>query len=366
MTDRAGEGGIGGKVKARIALLRARWPWFDHVMRVNDHYEVVRGKILAGAVTYFGFLSFFPLLALGFFVIGYVKQVYPDSEDALKTAIDQVLPGIISDKPEPPPGKISFQQIQDAKAAAGVIGLVGVLYSGLGWISGLREGLTGAFAVSTARKRNFFLGKAVDIAMLVTIGLVLVVSVAISSVIGGFAASILDLLGLPGVAGSVLLWVVALVIGVAASSLLFYTMYRLLPPVSLPGKALWQGAVFAAVGFELLKQIVVQVLGGVGGSAFAPLALSVTLVVWINYFSRLTMYGAAWAYTSPAAARAREASIVTPRLLSDGADTTVRVLAPAGQRGGSRAIAVVRPVAVFGGIALALRAWVKRDKRRHP
>jgi hypothetical protein len=62
---------------------------------------------------------------------------------------------------------------------------------------------------------------------------------------------------------------------------------------------MWRGALFAAVGFELLKLIVVNILGHVGGTSFAPLALAVTLLVWINYFSRLVMYGASWAMTAP-------------------------------------------------------------------
>ena len=38
------------------------------------------GDQLAGAITYFGFLSFFPLLALGFSVVGYISYVYPSAQ----------------------------------------------------------------------------------------------------------------------------------------------------------------------------------------------------------------------------------------------------------------------------------------------
>lgn len=365
MSGREGTGDIVDRIKAIIADLRARWAWFDHLLRMLEHYKTVRGNMLAGAATYFGFLSFFPILALAFFVVGYVNQVYPESEDVLKTAINEVLPGIISDRAEPPPGKVSFAQIQDAKTVAGVVGLAGVLYSGLGWISGLREGLSGAFSVPTTRKRNFVLGKGTDLVMLLAIGLVLVVSVAVSGLIDGFAETILDLVALPGPVGSILLWLVALVIGVAASSLLFFSMYRLLPPDTLPSKALWQGAVFAAIGFELLKQLVVQVLGSVGGSAFAPLALSVTLVVWINYFSRLAVYGASWAHTSKAAQDARAGAIAEPGLLTHDADSTVQVLTSAGSQSTPARIATaLRPVVVFGSIAAAVWAWVRSEQGR--
>jgi len=90
---------------------------------------------------------------------------------------------------------------------------------------------------------------------------------------------------------------------------------------------LWQGALLGAVGFEVLKLLVVNLLGSVGGNAFAPLAIAITLVVWINYFSRLVIYGAAWAYTAvptsttQVAAAEAEAVAMAPVLVSPGRAT---------------------------------------------
>ncbi len=289
--------GIGAKVKARLARARERYPWFDHVMRMNEHYGNVEGNLLAGAVTYFGFLSFFPVLALAFAVVGYVSVAYPDVRDSLATAIEQVFPGIVSQTDQE--GKISLEQIESAKAAAGVVGFVGVLYSGLGWLSGLRRALLEAFVVPDFSKPSFVKGKAVDLMVLAILGAVLIVSVGMSGVAKGLTDRIVDLLGLSGSwVGAPLVWAVGIVLGLAASTLLFYVMFRILAAPALPSKALWQGALLGAMGFEGLKLLVVNVLGGVGGSAFAPLAIAITLVVWINYFSRLVIYGAAWAFTA--------------------------------------------------------------------
>ena len=48
---------------------RARWPLVDHGGRAIAHYGEVLGSQLAAGVTYFAFLSFFPLIALGFVLI---------------------------------------------------------------------------------------------------------------------------------------------------------------------------------------------------------------------------------------------------------------------------------------------------------
>ena len=60
-----------------------------------EHYGEVKGSALAASVTYFAFLSFFPILALAFAVIGLVSRAYPDADDDLLTAINDVLPGLV-------------------------------------------------------------------------------------------------------------------------------------------------------------------------------------------------------------------------------------------------------------------------------
>jgi membrane protein len=288
------------RIKARVQAARERFPFLDHLFLMVAHYNKIEGNVLAGAATYFGFLSFFPILALAFAVVGYVSVAYPDAavRENLVTAIEQIFPGIVSSSDAE--GTISLTDIEDSKAAAGIIGFVGVLYSGLNWISGLRTALQDAFEIPRDQKGNFFVGKGIDLLALTVIGAILIVSVGIAGVVRGLADTMLGWVGLTDtLIGPPLIWMLAVVLGVASSTVLFFVMYKLLGRPSLPAKALWQGAVFGAVGFEALKLILVNVLGGVGGSAFAPLAIAITLVVWINYFSRLIVYGASWAMTSP-------------------------------------------------------------------
>jgi membrane protein len=296
---------MAGGVKARIEALRERWPLLDHAMAMNEHYTRVEGSLLAGAVTYFGFLSFFPLLALGFAVVGYISGAYPDARDHLVTAVEQIFPNIVSRNGAG--NTISLNDIENAKAAAGVIGFAGVLYAGLNWVSGLRNALETAFRVPRREQPNFVVGKLIDVGALILIGMILILSVGIAGIVKGAADDILAAVGLADSAiGTPLIWTVGVVLGIAASTLLFFVMYKVLGRPDIATRAIWQGAFFAAVGFEALKVIVVNVLGKVGGTSVASLAIAVTLVVWINYFSRVTVYGAAWSMTSRSALRAAE------------------------------------------------------------
>jgi len=287
-----------GGFKARLEAARAKNAWVDHVLSMNEHYGNIQGNVLAGAVTYFGFLSFFPILAIAFAVVGYVSATFPDARENLVTAIEQLFPGIVSDTGDP--GTISLQQIESASATAGIIGFITLLYTGLGWVSGLRLALETAFEVPKPDKRRFVVGKAIDLGALAAIGVFMIISVGIAGTIRAAAGDILEIVGIDDTAlGEPLLWALGVALGLLASTVLFYAIYRILGHPSVPRRTLWQGALLGATGFELLKLLVVYVIGSVGGSAFAPLAIAVTLAVWINYFSRLIVYGAAWAMTSP-------------------------------------------------------------------
>lgn len=358
--DERGKQGLADKVKARLAAARRRWPLFDHAMATQEHYTAVNGSVLAAGATYFGFLSFFPILALAFYVAGKVSAVYADANEAVSKAITSVLPGIIAE--EPAAGKITLEQIQDAANIAGIVGLIGVLYSGLGWLSGLRGALVTAFGVPPSEKPNFVVGKLSDLVTLALVGIVMVASVGLSGAIRGFADDILEWVGMPGLLGTVLLQAITIALGLVASTVLFYAIYRLLPKPPIPNGAIWRGAIFGAIGFEALKALVIYVLGSVGGSPFAPLALSITLVVWINYISRLTVYGAAWSYTDAAAVAYRRAddrhrfsrpaaTIVDERGLDDPVLT---------RSAGERLVAAARPVAVLGLLAIGVRELIRR------
>src|SRR4051812_23214677 len=93
----------------------ARWPLLGHVLRMNKHYGKVRGASLAGAVTYFGFLSFFPLIALAFSVVGFIADD-PQARANIQDALEDAFPSLIGTGP----GQIDVEAIANAKVGAGI------------------------------------------------------------------------------------------------------------------------------------------------------------------------------------------------------------------------------------------------------
>jgi membrane protein len=272
----------------------------DHARRAWRHYVDRDGSTLAAAVTYFAFLSLFPLLALSFAAVGLVATVVPDAQDALTASLRALFPGMVGSER----GQLSLTQIRAAAGPAAGIGIVTVAYSGLSWIADMRDALGRMFDQPAAARPEgvrgrvrAFLGEQVRNGFaLAAIGLALLVSVAVS---GGLIelASHLPLISVATVA-----------IGVATGMLVFFLLFRLLAgPAGTPGgmqggpssSALWSGALVGAIGFEALKRASTWLLDSTANQpAFQAFGIALILLVWIYYFSRVVMYAAAWAHTA--------------------------------------------------------------------
>ena len=343
-------------LKERVERVRERRPLIDHVVRTVEHFGNVKGSALAAAVTYFAFLSFFPILALAFAVIGLVSRAYPNADDDLVTAINDVLPGIVGGQ-----DGLDLATFQDNAPGILSVGLLLALYSGLGWLSGMRTALIEVFEEPEREQPNFVVGKVRDLLALLTLGSVLLVSVAVSGVATKVATPILDLLGL-GAGAEPLLWVLALALGLAASTLLFFAFFRLLASPNVPSRSLWSGALLGAIAFELLKQLSTLLLQATREQpAVQAFGIALILVVWINYFSRVVVLAAAWAHTSPAARAAREAQLVAdqtvegPRIDLAAAADVVRVAPGPAAASSPRAAFAAGAASMLGLVALVRR-----------
>ncbi|MBO0842868.1 MAG: YihY/virulence factor BrkB family protein [Nocardioides sp.] len=319
-----GLGDIKNRVTDWLAAARKRMPVLDRVLRMQSHYSAVGASQQAGAITYFGFLSIFPVLALAFFAVGRIAYVYPDAQHDLITAINHVLPGLVGGGD----GQVPIHDIEQAAGAIGIIGAVGLLYAGLGWVDSLRTALILVFEVPKEKQPGFVKAKLTDLVALVVIGVVLLVSVVITSLVRTFSLDLLRWMHLSS-SMSWLVWLITLVIGLAANGLLFFSMFQLARP-RVRVRPLIVGALIGAVGFEVLKQASTYLLAATRGQpAFQVFGIALIMLVWINYFTRVILYAASFALVlhkaplvgkhrhepadpEPAASAAEAAEEVTP------------------------------------------------------
>ena len=228
----------------------------------------------------------------------------------------------------------------------------------------MRTALIAVFEEPEREQPSFVVGKVRDLLALLTLGSVLIVSVAVSGVATKIATPILELLGL-GLGAEPLLWAFALVLGLAASALLFFAFFKLLASPDVPTRSLWSGAVLGAVAFELLKQLSTVLLQATREQpAVQAFGIALILVVWINYFSRVVVYAASWAHTSPEARAAREARLVADQTV-EGPRIDVAAVADVVRADGAAATAS-SPKAAFAAGAASMLGLVALVRRRRP
>lgn len=283
-------------VGARVGAARTRWGWFDHAVRGYGRHKEVLGGQLAAAISYYGFLSFFPLLALAFAVVGYVSGAFPDAQDAVTRAVEDGFPSLIGSGP----GHINIDDVIAAKAGAGVIGLVGLFYAGLGWLDALRAALRRVFGTSDL-PLGIVKKKAVDVAVLVGLGLAILVSLAVSTLATAVTSQVLGAVSVDdSVVAVALLKVLSVALALLADTVLFAILLSRLSGAHQPWRQVRQAAFLGAFGFELLKLVgAFLIVRTTENPVYATFGVIVGLLIWINLVSQLLMFVAAWAATAP-------------------------------------------------------------------
>ncbi|RBY89894.1 YihY/virulence factor BrkB family protein [Blastococcus sp. TF02A-26] len=277
----------------RIAALRRRWRWFDHLARAGGRYQRNQGDLLAAGVTYFAFLGLFPVLLLAASVIGLVLAGDALLQRELYDTVREAFPGAT--------GRGIVDELRGAVGAAGLtglIGLVGFLYAGLRAMDKLRVGMEQIWK-GRVDEPEFWRDNLQDLLALVLLGAVGLVSLALTGAATTATSWTLELLGLDDVAGmSLLMTLLGLLLALATDVVVFLWLLRVVPGNRHRLRDLWLGALFGAVGFEVMKVVGSYYLSLIDDSVTSSaLGGAVGILVWINVVFRFAFFTAAWTAT---------------------------------------------------------------------
>ena len=145
---RAGEQKDGDAKPSKLEQLRARYRWLDHLIRAGARYTDHHGDYYAAAITFFSILSLVPLLMVAFAVAGFVLFFNPNLLNEIHDAINAAMPPNLADPINP----IIDQAIAQRNTVA-AFGLLAALYSGIGWMTNLREALQSSGRSRRTRQR---------------------------------------------------------------------------------------------------------------------------------------------------------------------------------------------------------------------
>jgi membrane protein len=274
------------------------WVLRSRPYRVYQHFNDAGGNRLAGAVTFFGFLALFPLLTVAMAVAAATLTAGRVQE--LQRKIEEQVPSLSH--------SLDLDALVRNSGTIGLIGGVLLLVSGLGWVDTTRVSIRTVWRLPI-EPGNAVLRKALDVGVLIGLGLVGAVSIAASSVTSALADQVAGWVGIDhSGAGAVALRAAGLLIAVGADTLMFAYLLVGLPRITGQRKrVVAQGAVLAAIGFELLKLLLGAYLQNVAGkSVYGAFGTPVALLLWIDFIFRWLLFCVAWTSSAdPAAAAGR-------------------------------------------------------------
>jgi membrane protein len=297
--------------------LRARYGWFDHVMRAYDRYQQAKGDFFAAGITYFTVFALFPLAMVGFAAGGFVLSRRPDVLADIDMRIKSTVSGDLGEQ---------LSNVMDAaiqsRTSVGVIGLATAAWAGLGWMANLREALSQMWGDQRGKPPGFVRTKLSDLVALLTTFVALLITIALTA-LGNpeLMTNVLEWFGIhdfPALAG--ILRVVSLLVSFLISWLLFTWIIARLPRESISFRSSVRAGLIAAVGFEVFKQLASiflrEVVHGPAGAVFGPV---LGLMVFAYITARLILFATAWAATSTenlsaAPVEPPEPAQITPRV----------------------------------------------------
>lgn len=217
--------------------------WLDRLQRRNRAVGVVvavvykylddQGGYLAALITYYAFVSLFPMLLLLTTGLGVILAGRPDLQE-------HVLHSTLSQFP------VIGSQLHQPEGLSGgplavVVGIAGALYGGLGVGQAVQNAMDSVWAVPRNQRPNPLLARLRSLLLLLVLGSAAVTATVLSGI--GQATGTLGIFGKIGVA----------LAAVAINGLICLVAFRVTTARSLTYRQVWPGALVAAFVWQLLQ-----------------------------------------------------------------------------------------------------------------
>jgi membrane protein len=232
----------------------------------------------AAAISYYALLSLFPLLLgliaiFGLFlpsesvradVISLVTQYFPGSGDFFQNNI----PGIIG-----------------LRGAFGIISILGLFWSASGVFSVMSQTINKAWDIEY--RHPFYIRKPREIAMALSTGFLLLLSISVSAFI-----AFLGRIDLP--LSDLLVSISTVTFAFLVSLIVFSVLYKAVPITWISWRYVWPGALLSTFLFEIAKTLFVFYLNRYSNldKIYGSIGSVIALLVWVYYSAFILVLGA--------------------------------------------------------------------------
>lgn len=282
------------KLRAKVLEI-VQWIQASRGVRAFKRFKLSNGGTLCGGIAYTALFSIFGALAIGYTIFARIVGNNEELMDTLLRNIDGTIPGLLKID-----GKDGLIAPEDLIMGSGftlttIIAGAVLLWAALKSMGAIRMSTRMMFDLPV-KQSGMALAKVRELGGLVVLSLsILVVSVA-GIVVSAAGKWLIEQFNLPAFTS----WGIPLGVLLASfiiDGLVFLLMVRLMTAVKLSQRDRLLSAIIAAVGFGVIRQ------GGsalVAGSAtanplLAPIAVTVTLLLWVNLAATIYLLACAFA-----------------------------------------------------------------------
>ncbi len=250
-----------------------RSPRLGFLVAVAKKFGDDQAGQLAALISYYAFVSLFPLLLVFVTILGFVLQGDPDEK---RTILDGTLGQvpIIRDQ-------LTLHSLTGSTAAL-IIGIALALLAGMGITNATQNAMNRIWAVPHKRRPDFLHSRLRSLGMLAILGTLAIVSAVVGGFVGSSSHPALTVVG-------------GVVVAFAFNLALFMLAFKLLTAAELSWRDLLPGVIAASVFWQLLQH-----LGGYYVDhqlkrltpLYGVFGLVLGLIAWIYLGAQLTIFAA--------------------------------------------------------------------------
>lgn len=280
---------------------RARWLEQRVKQQVVYWYRIVRAALEnwlasqamghAGALAFFTLFSIAPVVILAVQVIGLVLS----TEAAMQQIMQQLSEAIGADAAEAVRTAVAGTRMDQGGWWPTLLSLTIMAVGATTVFAQLQRSLNALWGVAPRPSRNTLLlllkSRMVSLTIVLSIGFVLLVSLLLSVVLRAVMTFAASWLPIPALLALMLESAVSLLV----ITLLFATIFRVLPDVRLRWRDVLPGALVTAVLFTVGRLLIAFYLANTAtASTYGAAGSLVLLLLWVYYSSMILLFGAAF------------------------------------------------------------------------
>src|SRR4030043_2441783 len=256
------------------------WP---ALRKFNDD----NGFFLSSGITFNILINLIPFIMLLLGLVG--TYLYNDQEvlNHIRAYLTNVAPAL------DPKIMGSFTDLIENRQIVGILGFVGLLWISTWVFSSLRIALNMVFRVE--KSRGMLRGIGIDLLMILLVGILLLVSMILSSVVTflqGYQGRI------PVAIGPTIQWILKYLLPFFLTYCMFFLIYKIIPNKRVHFKSALQSALFTGLLWELAKHLFAWYVVHLAEYSFfyGSLSTLVIFVLWVYYSSTILVVGGEFAY----------------------------------------------------------------------